>query len=70
MLKIQAPNDHNWTTERHPRTLWEAFKGRGEQYISEPEYKPVEPQIMALFVLQWVTVLLFSFALFFLVAYV
>lgn len=36
MTKIQAPNDHNFTHLRYPRTLWDAFKGRGDMYVSEP----------------------------------
>ena len=35
MIKLQAPNDHNWTHCTHSRTLWEAFQGRGDMYISE-----------------------------------
>jgi hypothetical protein len=35
MIKLQAPSDHNWTHCTHPRTLWEAFQGRGDMYISE-----------------------------------
>jgi len=36
MLKVKAPNDHNWTHHTHPRTLWEAFQGRGDMFVSEP----------------------------------
>lgn len=70
MLKLQAPKDHNWTHLRYPRTLWEAFQGKGDQFISEPAKNPIEADVLALFVLQWITVLLFSFALFYWVAYV
>ena len=49
MIKLQAPNDHNWTHTRHPRTLWEAFQGRGDMYLSEPlisdEDKPFVIQV-------------------------
>ena len=49
MTKIQAPIDHNWTHQRHPRTLWEAFKGQGDMHLSEPlisdEDKPFVIQV-------------------------
>ena len=49
MTKIQAPNDHNWTHTRHPRTLWDAFKGQGDMHLSEPlisdEDKPFVIQV-------------------------
>ena len=49
MIKLQAPNDHNWTHTRHPRTLWEAFKGQGDMHLSEPlisdEDKPFVIQV-------------------------
>jgi hypothetical protein len=49
MIKLQAPNDHNWTHQRYPRTLYEAFKGQGDMYISEPtKYDPED-----MFVMQW-----------------
>ena len=52
MTKIQAPNDHNWTHTRHPRTLWEAFQGKGDMYLSEPliseEDKPFVYQLLAI----------------------
>jgi len=35
MKKIDLPVDHNDTHARHPRTLWEAFQGRGDMYVSE-----------------------------------
>jgi len=35
MIKLQAPNDHNWTHLSYPRTLWQAFQGRGDMFISE-----------------------------------
>jgi len=36
MKKIDLPVDHNDTHARHPRTLWDAFQGRGDMYVSEP----------------------------------
>ena len=49
MTKIQAPNDHNWTHLRYPRTLWDAFKGRGDMFISDQDkYDPQD-----LFIIQW-----------------
>ena len=35
MIKLQAPSDHNWTHTRYPRTLWEAFQGKGDMHLSE-----------------------------------
>ena len=35
MIKLQAPDDHNWTHLSYPRTLWQAFQGRGDMFISE-----------------------------------
>ena len=49
MIKLQAPQDHNWTHHTHPRTLWDAFQGRGDMYLSEPlisdEDKPFVVQV-------------------------
>jgi hypothetical protein len=49
MTKIQAPHDHNWTHTRYPRSLWEAFQGRGDMHLSEPlisdEDKPFVIQV-------------------------
>jgi hypothetical protein len=70
MIKVPAPQDHNWTHLRYPRTLWEAFQGKGDMHLSAPTRACVEPGVLALFVLQWVTVLFFSFVAFYLVAYV
>ena len=72
MIKLQAPNDHNWTHLRYPRTLWEAFKGQGDMHLSDPTRTPThaDTEIMCLFVLQWVTILVVSFVVFYLVAYV
>jgi len=36
MKKIDLPVDHNDTHARHPRTLWDAFQGRGDMFVSEP----------------------------------
>ena len=36
MIKEHLPVDHNDTHYRHPRTLWEAFQGRGDMFVSEP----------------------------------
>ena len=36
MKKIQAPNDHNHTHTRYPRTLWEAFPKHLDYTIYEP----------------------------------
>ena len=36
MIKEHLPLDHNHTHLKHPRTLWEAFQGRGDMYVSEP----------------------------------
>jgi hypothetical protein len=35
MIKEHLPTDHNDTHHTHPRTLWEAFQGRGDMYVSE-----------------------------------
>ena len=36
MIKEHLPLDHNDTHYRHPRTLWEAFQGKGDMFVSEP----------------------------------
>ena len=36
MIKEHLPVDHNHTHLKHPRTLWEAFNGRGDMFVSEP----------------------------------
>jgi hypothetical protein len=36
MIKEHLPVDHNHTHRTHPRTLWDAFKGKGDMYVSEP----------------------------------
>ena len=54
MIKEHLPHDHNHTHLNHPRTLWEAFKGRGDMYISESplisaEDKPFVVQVLIVF---------------------
>ena len=52
MIKEHLPTDHNHTHATHPRTLWEAFKGRGDMYVSEPlisaEDKPFVTQLLVI----------------------
>ena len=36
MIKEHLPVDHNHTHYRHPRTLWDAFQGGGDMFVSEP----------------------------------
>ena len=52
MIKEQLPHDHNHTHTRYPRTLWEAFQGRGDMYVSEPliseEDKPFVYQLLVI----------------------
>ena len=49
MIKEQLPQDHNHTRMRYPRSLWEAFQGRGDMHLSEPlisdEDKPFVIQV-------------------------
>ena len=49
MIKEQLPHDHNHTHTRYPRTLWEAFQGKGDMHLSEPlisdEDKPFVIQV-------------------------
>jgi len=72
MLKLQAPNDHNWTHLRYPRTLWDAFKGQGDMHLSAPTHvhTPLDKGLLALFVFQWGTILFMSFVAFYWLAYV
>ena len=72
MIKEQLPHDHNHTHTRHPRTLWEAFKGQGDMHLSDPTHTHarIDTGTLALFLLQWVTILFVSFVVFYLVAYV
>ena len=64
MTKIQAPNDHNWTHLRYPRTLWEAFQGRGDMYLSEPliseEDKPFVIQVSIIGIVSLVVFLIWG----------
>jgi hypothetical protein len=49
MIKEHLPHDHNHTHHTHPRTLWEAFRGRGDMLISDQDkYDPQD-----LFIIQW-----------------
>jgi hypothetical protein len=60
MIKLQAPNDHNWTHTRHPRTLWDAFQGQGDMYLSEPLISDEDkPFVIQLGVIAFVSVLVF-----------
>ena len=60
MNKIQAPNDHNWTHLRYPRTLWEAFQGRGDMYLSEPLISEEDkPFVIQLCIIGIVSLLIF-----------
>ena len=60
MTKIQAPNDHNWTHTRYPRTLWEAFQGRGDMYLSEPLISEEDkPFVIQLCIIGIVSLLIF-----------
>ena len=60
MKKIQAPSDHNWTHLRYPRTLWEAFQGRGDMYVSEPLISEEDkPFVIQLCIIGIVSLLIF-----------
>ena len=60
MKKIQAPSDHNWTHTRYPRTLWEAFQGRGDMYLSEPLISEEDkPFVIQLCIIGIVSLLIF-----------
>jgi len=65
MIKLQAPDDHNHTHCTHPRTLWEAFQGRGDMYISEApliseEDKPFVLQLAIIGIVSLVVFLLWG----------
>ena len=64
MKKIQAPNDHNWTHTRYPRTLWEAFQGQGDMHLSEPlisdEDKPFVIQVSIIGIVSLVVFLIWG----------
>jgi len=70
MIKLQAPQDHNWTHLSYPRTLWDAFKGQGDMHLSEPTKAPLDEGVLALFLVQWITILFTSFVVFYCLAYV
>ena len=60
MIKLQAPNDHNWTHLRFPRTLWEAFKGQGDMHLSEPLISDEDkPFVIQLGVIAFVSLVVF-----------
>jgi hypothetical protein len=61
MIKEHLPTDHNHTHATHPRTLWEAFKGRGDMYVSEPPLISPEDKY---FVAQLVVIAILSFGIF------
>ena len=65
MIKEQLPQDHNHTHMRYSRTLWEAFQGRGDIYISEPpliseEDKPFVIQLAIIGIVSLVVFLLWG----------
>ena len=64
MTKIQAPNDHNWTHTRYPRTPWEAFQGKGDMHLSEPlisdEDKPFVIQVSIIGIVSLVVFLIWG----------
>jgi len=63
MKRINLPVDHNHTHLNHPRTLWEAFKGRGDMYVSEPlisaEDKPFVYQLSLIALVSLVIFMIF-----------
>ena len=60
MIKLQAPNDHNWTHLRYPRTLWEAFQGKGDMHLSEPLISDEDkPFVIQLGVIAFVSLVVF-----------
>ena len=60
MNKIQAPNDHNWTHTRYPRTLWDAFMGQGDMHLSEPLISDEDkPFVIQLGVIAFVSLVVF-----------
>ena len=60
MIKEQLPHDHNHTHMRYPRSLWEAFQGRGDMYVSEPLISEVDkPFVYQLLVIAGVAALVF-----------
>jgi hypothetical protein len=61
MIKEHLPHDHNHTHYRHSRTLWEAFQGRGDMYLSEPPLISPEDKY---FVVQLVVIGILSIGIF------
>jgi len=61
MIKEQLPHDHNHTHMRYPRTLWEAFQGKGDMYVSDPPLISPEDKY---FVAQLVVIAILSFGIF------
>ena len=60
MIKEQLPQDHNHTHMRYPRSLWEAFQGRGDMYVSEPLISEVDkPFVYQLLAIAGVAALVF-----------
>jgi len=60
MIKEQLPQDHNHTHMRYPRSLWEAFQGKGDMYVSEPLISEEDkPFVIQLGVIAFVSVLVF-----------
>ena len=64
MIKEQLPHDHNHTHMRYPRSLWEAFQGRGDMYLSEPliseEDKPFVIQLCIIGIVSLVVFLIWG----------
>ena len=60
MIKEQLPYDHNHTHMRYPRSLWEAFQGRGDMYVSEPLISEEDkPFVIQLCIIGIVSLLIF-----------
>ena len=60
MIKEQLPHDHNHTHMRYPRSLWEAFQGRGDMYVSEPLIlEEDKPFVIQLGVIAFVSLVVF-----------
>jgi len=61
MIKEHLPTDHNHTHATHPRTLWEAFNGRGDMFVSE---RPLISPEDKYFVFHLVVIAILSFGIF------
>ena len=60
MIKEQLPQDHNHTHMRYPRSLWEAFQGRGDMYLIEPLISEEDkPFVIQLCIIGIVSLLIF-----------